>query len=193
MTGIILPKGQEKRGPPERNPRFSFPWRLCGRQMDSLIPDPSVRVNSSIAAANAGSRSVGETVAEYMDRGSRRTKNVRDLLEDQEQGHDWKYRVRSPTRSERLNRALKELRPSAFKLHQLIWTWRGAPARGTLPYFTIRSLEVFCALTRPTVREAFKELTTKGWIQRLPYNCHHKNTLYKLTAIRKVPPPNEKR
>lgn len=152
-------------------------------------PDQSTRLSTHVSEPDAGSRTIGKAVAECLDQGPRRRKDVRELLEDQDQGTKGEYRVRSPTRSERLNRALKELRPSAFKIHQLIWTWRGAPARGTLPYFTIRSLEIFCSLTRPTVRDAFDELTTKGWIIRLPYDCHHKNTLYRLVAIRKVPAP----
>lgn len=144
--------------------------------------DRSARTSSSIAEDTCGFKTVGEAVTECLDRGSR----VRE-------GAGKEYRVRSPTRSERMNRALKELRPAAFKVHMLIWTWRGAPARGTLPYFTIRSLEVFCSLTRPTVRKAFKELTGKGWIIRHEYNKHHKNALYRLVAVRKIPPPVKER
>lgn len=99
------------------------------------------------------------------------------------------YRVRSPTRSERLNRALKELSPSAFKIHILLWKWRGAPAKGSLPYFTIHSLGKFCGLSRPTVRSGLSELTTKGWIRRNKYNSHFKNALYSLVPIRRVPRP----
>lgn len=124
---------------------------------------------------------VGEAVSEVLDCGSR----VREPARGE-------YRKRTPTNSERLNRALVELGCSAFKVHLLIWKWRGAPARGTLPFFTIRSLEKFCNLTRPTVRVALRELTRKGWIVRLPYNKHHKNTLYRLVPIRKVPAPIKK-
>jgi len=134
-------------------------------------------------------KAVGEALSEVLDRGSRRRKPLRDLLDDDDQGDGREYRVRSPTNSERLNRALVELGSSAFKVHTLVWKWRGAPARGTLPYFTIRSLEKFCNLTRPTIRVALRELTRKGWIVRLPYNVHHKNTLYRLVPIRKVPAP----
>lgn len=152
--------------------------------------DHSARVNTSPVEVDAGSRPIGEVVREYLDRGSRRKQDVRRLLEDDEKVEKGEYRVRSPTRSERLNRALKELRPAAFKVHMLIWTWRGAPGRGMLPYFTIRSLEVFCRLTRPTIRLAMMELTSKGWIIRRPYDKHHKNTLYELVPIRRVPPPS---
>jgi len=100
------------------------------------------------------------------------------------------YRVRRPTRSERLNRALAELRPAAFKVHQLLWTWRGAPARGRLPFFTFHSLSKFCCLTRPTVRDAFRELVQKGCIERLPYDAHMKNALYKLVPIRAIKKPD---
>ncbi len=132
---------------------------------------------------------IGEAVSEVLDRGSRRRRPVKDLLDDLETDPGREYRARSPTNSERLNRALVELGLAAFKVHLLIWKWRGAPARGTLPYFTIRSLERFCHLTRPTIRVALRELTKKGWIVRLPYNVHHKNTLFRLVPIRKVPPP----
>lgn len=121
-------------------------------------------------------RSVGEVIAETLDQGKRDVK-----------GPGREYRLRTPTNSERLNRALVELRPGAFKVHMLLWKWRGAPARGTLPYFTIRSLEKFCHMTRPTVRVAMTELTVKGWIERKTYNKHHKNALYTLVPIRKVP------
>lgn len=95
-----------------------------------------------------------------------------------------------PTRSERLNRALRELGPSAFKIHTLLWRWRGAPARGHLPFFTIHSLSKFCRLTRPTVRVGLRELIHKGWIRPQRYNVHHKNTLFRLVAIRRVPAPS---
>lgn len=134
---------------------------------------------------------IGEALAEVLDRGARRRKPVRDLLDDDDAGDGREYRKRSPTNSERLNRALTELGSSAFKVHILVWKWRGAPARGTLPYFTIRSLEKFCNLTRPTIRVALRELTRKGWIVRLPYNVHHKNTLYSLVPIRKVRAPTK--
>lgn len=125
----------------------------------------------------AGVQTIGQSVRAYLDRGNR-------LKSTEKAG----IRLRYPTNSERMNRALKELRPAAFKVHTLIWKWRGAPARGTLPYFTIRSLEKFCWMTRPTIRKALDELTSKGWIERKRYNKHHKNTLYKLVAIRDVAP-----
>lgn len=133
---------------------------------------------------------IGDLVPGVLDSGSRRKRDVKDLLEEDEDHQPGEYRVRSPTNSERLNRALKELSLSGFKIHVLIWKWRGAPARGTLPFFTIHSLKKFCHLSRPTVRVALSELTKKGWIERLPYNKHHKNTLYRLVPIRKVPPPS---
>ena len=134
---------------------------------------------------------LGEVIPEVLDRGARRKRSVKDVLEDLEDSPGREYRARSPTNSERLNRALVELSLSAFKVHTLIWKWRGAPARGTLPYFTIRSLEKFCHLTRPTIRVALRELSLKGWIERMPYNKHHKNTLFRLVPVRKIPPPRE--
>ena len=98
----------------------------------------------------------------------------------------------SPTNSERMNRALLELGPSAFKIHTLLWKWRGAPSRGLLPFFTIHSLGKFCSLTRPTVRAGLRELVRKGWISRLPYNKHTKDSLYRLVPIRDVKKPAEK-
>lgn len=95
----------------------------------------------------------------------------------------------SPTNSERMNRALVELGPSAFKIHVLLWKWRGAPARGLLPFFTIYSLAGFCSLTRPTVRSGLRELVRKGWIRSKGYNKHHKNELYELVPIREIPKP----
>ena len=134
---------------------------------------------------------LGEVIPEVLDRGSRRRRTVEDLLVDFDDPPGREYRARSPTNSERLNRALVELSLSAFKVNTLIWKWRGAPARGTLPFFTIHSLERFCHLTRPTIRRALAELTSKGWIERLPYNKHHKNTLFRLVPVRKIPPPPE--
>lgn len=137
----------------------------------------------------AGAVRLGSVVPEVLDRGSRHTRPVKDVLEDFEDSSLKEYRARSPTNSERLNRALTELSLSAFKVHALIWKWRGAPARGTLPFFTIHSLHKFCNLTRPTVRVALRELTKKGWIKRAAYNKHYKNTLFSLVPIRKVPGP----
>ena len=95
----------------------------------------------------------------------------------------------SPTNSERMNRALLELGSSAFKIHTLLWKWRGAPAKGHLPFFTIHSLSKFCSLSRPTVRCGLLELERLGWIQRLDYDAHVKNALYRLIPIRDIPSP----
>ncbi|MBA7690474.1 hypothetical protein ES703_99002 [subsurface metagenome] len=95
----------------------------------------------------------------------------------------------SPTNSERLNRAFMELGKSAFMIHILLWKWRGAPAKGLLPFFTIHSLSRFCRMSRPTVREGLQELECKGWIRKLKYNKHAKNALYRLIPIRDVPLP----
>lgn len=133
---------------------------------------------------------LGEAVGEVLDRGSRRRRAVKDLLDDEEDPPGREYRARTPTNSERLNRALAELGLSAFKVHLLIWKWRGAPARGVLPFFTIHSLAKFCRLSRPTVRVGLRELIHKGWIKAEPYNKHHKNTLYRLVPVRKIPAPS---
>ncbi|MBA7528094.1 hypothetical protein ES705_20277 [subsurface metagenome] len=135
---------------------------------------------------------VGESVREVLDSGKRRRRSLRDFLVDEESPPGREYRARSPTSSERLNRALAELGSSAFKIHMLLWKWRGAPARGLLPFFTIHSLSRFCKLSRPTVRMALRELLHKGWIRPERYNKHHKNTLYRLVSIRKVLAPKEK-
>ncbi len=153
------------------------------------MDDRSTRTSSSVAQHIGGAQPIGEALAEVLDRGSRRRRDVKGLLEDFEDIDKHEYRVRTPTNSERMNRALVELGLSAFKIHTLLWKWRGAPARGTLPFFTIRSLEKFCHLTRPTIRTGLTELTRKGWIERLPYNNHHKNTLFRLVSIRKVERP----
>ncbi len=133
---------------------------------------------------------IGDVLKDVLDKGERHGKAKPKSNNGLDGDNGKEYRVRSPTRSERMNRALKELRPAAFKIHALIWEWRGAPARGILPFFTIRSLEKFCNLTRPTVRKAFDELTIKGWIIRSDYNCHHKNALYRLVPVRKIPRPD---
>lgn len=133
--------------------------------------------------------SVGEAVSEVLDSGKRRRRSLREFFDDEENPPGREYRARSPTNSERLNRALAELSGSACKVHTLLWKWRGAPARGLLPFFTIHSLSRFCKLSRPTVRMALRELIHKGWIRPEPYNKHHKNTLFRLVPIRKVPAP----
>ncbi len=132
---------------------------------------------------------VGESISDVLDRGSRTRRTADPLPDDPDDESRGEYRARSPTNSERLNRALTELTASAFKIHTLVWKWRGAPARGILPFFTIHGLSKFCNLSRPTVRKGLIELVRKGWIQRLPYNKHHKNTLFRLVPIRKVPAP----
>lgn len=152
--------------------------------------DWKVRSGAWGSGLGSGVVPLGEAVSEVLDRGSRQREAARGAPVDGDDGSKGEYRRRFPTNSERLNRSLVELGLSAFKVHTLVWQWRGAPARGTLPYFTIRSLEKFCNLTRPTVRVALRELVGKGWIERLPYNKHHKNTLYRLVSIRKVPAPS---
>ncbi len=132
---------------------------------------------------------MGEVLGEVLDHGARSRRDVRGLLDDSEDPPGREYRQRSPTSSERLNRALVELGPSAFKIHLLLWKWRGAPARGTLPFFTIHSLARFCGMSRPTVRKGLRELVHKKWICPSGYNKHHKNTLFRLVRIREVPGP----
>jgi len=147
-----------------------------------MIPELQTVQNAHEDVRSTGElRSIGEAVSEYLDQG-KRAKEVAQKP----------YRVRYPTNSERLNRALVELGLSAFKVHTLIWKWRGAPARGRLPFFTIRSLEKFCHLTRPTIRVALRELEEKGYIIRKRYNSHHKNTLFTLVAVRDIPRPTKK-
>jgi len=131
-----------------------------------MIPDPDFDPNVS---------SIGELLPGVLDRGDR---------EKEVKGYARKRL--SPTHSERMNRALVELGTSAFKIHTLLWKWRGAPARGTLPFFTIHSLSKFCSLTRPTVRSGMRELVKKGWIEKLRYNKHAKSALYRLVPIRDV-------
>ena len=139
--------------------------------------------------------SVAETAREVkasLDRGKRRKRRGSPLPGASGGGDNGEYRAKSPTNSERMNRSLAELGLSAFKIHTLIWQWRGAPSRGKLPFFTIRSLERFCHLTRPTIRRALAELTAKGWIVRFKYNTHHKNALYTLCPCRKIPRPADR-
>ncbi len=120
--------------------------------------------------------SIGELIPKVLDVGERRRKIGR------------KSRKKlSPTNSERMNRSLVELGPSAFKIHMLLWQWRGAPARGLLPFFTIHSLSRFCGLSRPTVRTGLMELVAKGWIRRERYNARCKNSLYRLVPVRDIP------
>lgn len=137
----------------------------------------------------SGVSTLGEVLGPYLDQGSRQkvtTGEVRGGSGDQTEGE---YRARIPTRSERMNRSLAELGLGAFKIHTLLWQWRGSPARGTLSFFTIHSLAKYCSMTRPTVRVALAELVKKQYIERLKYNGHYKNTLYKLIGVRKIPPP----
>lgn len=142
--------------------------------MDSK-PNVQLASHSDPQVLNYNLSSIGELIPGVLERGKRDSKVV------------GKSRKRlSPTNSERLNRALLELGPSAFKMHVLLWKWRGAPARGLLPFFTIHSLSKFCNLSRPTVRTGLMELQRKGWIQRLKYNKHAKNALFKLIPIRDV-------
>ncbi len=147
------------------------------------------RLNRYTSNVKAEIPAIGDVLKDILDKGERHGKTKPKSKDPSVDDDGKEYRVRSPTRSERMNRALKELRPAAFKIHALIWEWRGAPARGILPFFTIRSLEKFCNLTRPTVRKAFDELTSKGWIIRSDYDCHYKNALYRLVAVRKIPRP----
>ena len=130
---------------------------------------------------------IGEAISEVLDAGKRGEAASQEGRNDAAKDSET-FRVRGgPTRSERMNRALKELGPSAFKIHQLLWTWRGAPAKGNLPFFTVHSLARFCRLSRPTVRSGLNELILKGWIAPGDYNVHHKNTLFRLVPIRHIP------
>lgn len=96
---------------------------------------------------------------------------------------------RTPTNSVRMNRALVELSPMAYKIHSLLWRWRGAPAKGNLPFFTIHSLAKFCGTGRHEVKRVMAELTSKGWIQPGQYDCHKKNSLFRLVPIEEIPVP----
>ncbi len=128
-----------------------------------------------------------KAIGQSLDRG-RRSEAVSERGPDGDPKDSETFRVRGgPTRLERMNRALKELGSSAFKIHTLLWQWRGAPAKGNLPFFTIHSLSKYCSLTRPTVRVGLRELVDKGWIEPGDYDRHYKNTLFRLVAIRRIP------
>jgi len=130
---------------------------------------------------------ISELIPGILEKG-KRTSEVNDRPARGDDEKNARPRVRlHPTNSERMNRALAELRPAAFKIHMLLWQWRGAPAKGYLPFFTVRSLSKFCSLTRPTVRAGLRELADKHWIARLDYDPHKKNELYRLVPIRDVP------
>lgn len=136
-----------------------------------------------------GVSTLGEVLAPLLDQGSRQKSTTGEVSVVPGDQTEREYRVRIPTRSERMNRSLAELGLAAFKIHTLLWQWRGSPARGTLAFFTIHSLAKYCSMTRPTVRVALAELVKKQYIHRLKYNGHYKNTLYKLIGVRKIPPP----
>jgi len=129
---------------------------------------------------------IGDLIPEILDKGKRQSNIVEKPGKDSLDGDQKSRRRLFPTNSERMNRALTDLGPSAFKIHMLLWQWRGAPAKGNLPYFTVYSLSKFCSLTRPTVRSGLRELVDKGWIQKQGYNKHKKNELYKLIPIRDI-------
>lgn len=135
---------------------------------------------------NYNLHSLGELLPGVLDAGKRQETVPTDPIESGGGGDQRPRHRLFPTNSERMNRSLKELGKSAFKVHTLLWKWRGAPSRGKLPFFTIRSLSKFCSLTRPTIRMALAELVKKGWIEKLGYSCHKKNELYKLVPIRDV-------
>lgn len=132
---------------------------------------------------------IGDLLGSVLEHGERRKTVIEGPIKRQRRGIGKRSYRLSPTNSERMNRSLKELGKSAFKVHMLLWQWRGAPAKGHLPFFTIHSLGKFCSLTRPTVRMALRELVDKGWIQKLGYSKHIKNELYRLISIRDVPIP----
>lgn len=136
------------------------------------------RVSGQVLPGSGNTTTIGEMVKPFLDSGPREKKINGERV-----------RKLTPTQSERFNRSLAELKLSAYKIHSLLWKWRGAPARGQLPFFTIHSLAKFCRMTRPTVRAALRELIAKGWITRLEYNRHEKNSLYRLRPIRDVPKP----
>lgn len=122
--------------------------------------------------------SIGELLPGVLEKGKRQSKVATRP-----------HKRLSPTNSERMNRALVELSSSAFKIHMLMWKWRGAPAKGLLPFFTIHSLSKFCSMTRPTVRSGLRELVRLGWIRKQGYNKHVKNELYSLAPIRDIALP----
>ncbi len=95
----------------------------------------------------------------------------------------------TPTRKHRLNRALVELSSAAFKVHTLLWEWRGSAAKGNLPFFTFKSLARFCGTDRNVIRHAIAELTSKGWIEPGQYDCHKKNSLFRLVPIEEIRVP----
>lgn len=136
---------------------------------------------------------IGDLLPGVLEAGRRMSKNNVGGSKSRVGGLDGGRKRLYPTNSERMNRALRELGPSAFKIHTLLWQWRGAPARGCLPYFTIHGLSKFCGLSRPTVRSGLLELVRLGWIQKLGYDKHHKNELYRLVPIREVGLPMDAR
>ncbi|MBA7706823.1 hypothetical protein ES703_115680 [subsurface metagenome] len=159
------------------------------RFLESQVPDYNTSRLGDVFADAA--RQMRETGVNPLDRGAREKDQPRIPPGRAKRGKK-KPRVRlSPTNSERMNRALVELSLPAFKIHTLLWKWRGAPAKGKLPFFTLKSLVRFVRLDRNTVRKGLRELVSLGWVVRLGYNPHEKNELYRLVPIADVPKPGE--
>jgi len=157
------------------------------RYAESQVPDYNMsRVGELLPGVVKG---VGENGGPGDDQGPRAKDEVRIPPGPAKRGKEKPRKRRYPTNSERGNRALKELSPSAFKIHWIMWRFRGAPGPGKLPFFTVSSLGRFCNLSRNTVCKGLKELVSLGWIVRLGYNPHEKNELYKLVPIGKVKKP----
>lgn len=157
------------------------------RYLESQVPDYNMSRLGDLTADAV--RQMRETGVNPFDRGDREKDQPRIPPGRAGRGKSKPRRRLSPTNSERMNRALVELSLSAFKIHTLLWKWRGAPAKGKLPFFTLKSLVRFVHLDRNTVRKGLRELVSLGWVDRLGYNPHEKNELYRLTPIVEIPKP----
>ena len=100
---------------------------------------------------------------------------------------------RGTTHDARWNRGQDELSVWAFAVMLQLTIWRGAPAVGDLPYFTKAGLARHFHTDWKVIDRAIKELVSLGWVECKPYDCHHKNSLYRLVPLRKVPVPEWKR
>ncbi|MBA7650926.1 hypothetical protein ES703_58741 [subsurface metagenome] len=159
------------------------------RYGEPQVPDYNTSRLGEVLADSV--RQMRETGENPFDRGPRDEGEPRPVPGPAKRGEKKHQGRLSPTHFERMNRALVELGHPAFKIHALLWVWRGAAAKGKLPFFTIHSLARLCRMDRKVVRRALGELVDLGWIERHRYDCHKKNELCRLVPIETVPKPGE--
>ncbi|MBA7693561.1 hypothetical protein ES703_102147 [subsurface metagenome] len=202
MDVQIKKRAQELRA---ENPEMSIPrsWAIASEEKEDRegVPADS-REPGCDDELDANTSGVGELLPEVLkeareseefplDKGPRAKPEPKKKPGPAKRGKKKPVELWSFPMRERLKRAALELSDAEFKEFIILWAMRGAPAKGPLRYFTIKSLARFSGHSRRGTGLNMKSMMTRGWVSGNGYSKYFKKEYYWLPPIETIPEPGE--